>query len=58
MNLENLYGSQETVVGVFERALQQNEPIDVFFRLVAIYERSKKMDVRCVCVCGGVGDIL
>ena len=50
MNLENLYGSQEMVVGVFERALQQNEPIDVFFRLVAIYERSKKMDVRCVCV--------
>jgi len=46
MNLENLYGSQETLVAVFEQALQQNEPIEVFFKLAAIYERSKKMDVR------------
>lgn len=45
MNLENLYGSQDTLVKVFEAALKENEPIDVFFRLVAIYEQSKKFDV-------------
>ena len=46
MNLENLYGSHEQLVKVFESALQQNEPLEVFFRLVAIYEQSNKMEVR------------
>ena len=45
MNLENLYGSHEQLVEVFEKALQQNEPLEVFFRLVAIYEQSNKMEV-------------
>lgn len=45
MNLENLYGSQESLVKVFESALQQNEPLEVFTRLVAIYESSSKWDV-------------
>lgn len=45
MNLENLYGSQESLVKVFEMALKENEPIDVFTRLVAIYEQTKKFDV-------------
>ena len=45
MNLENLYGSHEQLVKVFESALQQNEPLEVFFRLVAIYEQSNKMKV-------------
>ena len=47
MNLENLYGSQETLVKVFDAALKENEPIEVFFRLVTIYEQSKKLDVSC-----------
>ena len=46
MNLENLYGSHEQLMKVFESALQQNEPIDVFMRLEAIYEQSNKMEVR------------
>ena len=46
MNLENLYGSHEQLVKVFESALQQNEPLEVFLRLVAIYEQSNKMRVR------------
>ena len=46
MNLENLYGSHEQLVKVFESALQQNEPLEVFLRLVAIYEQSNKMEVR------------
>ena len=45
MNLENLYGTQNSLMKVFESALQQNEPIEVFFRLAAIYEQSKKLDV-------------
>ena len=46
MNLENLYGSHEQLVKVFESALQQNEPLEVFLRLVAIYEQSNQMEVR------------
>lgn len=45
MNLENLYGTQESLVKVFESALQQNEPTEVFFRLLAIYQSSKKFDL-------------
>ena len=45
MNLENLYGSQESLVKVFESALRENEPLDVFTRLVAIYQQSQKFDV-------------
>ena len=29
----------------FESALQQNEPTEVFFRLLAIYQSTKKFDV-------------
>ena len=45
MNLENLYGSQDSLMEVFRSALQQNEPIEVFRRLAAIYQQSGKMDV-------------
>ena len=46
MNLENLYGTQESLVKVFERALQQNEPKKVFFQLIGIYSRTDKSEVR------------
>lgn len=45
MNLENLYGTQESLVKVFERALQQNEPKKVFFQLIGIYTRTDKFEV-------------
>lgn len=45
MNLENLYGAQESLVKVFERALQQNEPKKVFFQLIGIYTRTDKCEV-------------
>ncbi len=45
MNLENLYGSQESLIKVFESALRENEPLEVFTRLVAIYQQSQKFDV-------------
>lgn len=45
MNLENLYGTQESLVRVFERALQQNEPKKVFFQLIGIYSRTDKTEL-------------
>ncbi len=49
MNLENLYGNQESLMKVFEQAIQQNEPIEVFCRLASIYESSRKLNVSSVC---------
>lgn len=45
LNLENLYGSQESLVKVFQTALHQNDPLEVFRRLAAIYQESNKMAV-------------
>ena len=45
LNLENLYGTQEALLKVFDEALRQNEPIDVFFKLVTIYQNSEKYEV-------------
>lgn len=45
MNLENLYGSEESLIKVFESALKENEPIEVYKRLAAIYVQSKKNDL-------------
>ena len=45
MNLENLYGTQESLVKVFERALQHNEPKKIFFQLIGIYTRTDKFEV-------------
>lgn len=47
LNLENLYGSQESLVKVFQTALRQNDPLEVFRRLAAIYQESSKMAVSC-----------
>jgi rRNA biogenesis protein RRP5 len=44
MNLENLYGTEESLLKIFEASLQQNEPIIVFFKLVNIYIQSKKFE--------------
>lgn len=45
MNLENLYGTQESLLRAFERAVQRNNPKDVFFQLSRIYINSDKHDV-------------
>ncbi|XP_062503604.1 protein RRP5 homolog isoform X2 [Corticium candelabrum] len=44
MNLENLYGTEESLLKVFEEALQQNEPVVIFFKLINIYIQSRKFD--------------
>lgn len=45
LNLENMYGSQESLDKVFERALQYNEPLKVFLHLADIYTKSEKFQV-------------
>lgn len=45
LNLENMYGSQESLTKVFERAVQYNEPLKVFLHLADIYTKSEKFQV-------------
>ncbi|XP_028390902.1 protein RRP5 homolog isoform X2 [Dendronephthya gigantea] len=44
LNLENSYGTQSSLVKVFQRALEQNEPKEVFKQLVNIYVGSNKFE--------------
>ncbi|CAB3976612.1 RRP5 homolog [Paramuricea clavata] len=44
LNLENSYGTQDSLVKVFQRALEQNEPKQVFKQLVNIYVGSNKFE--------------
>ncbi|XP_071503484.1 LOW QUALITY PROTEIN: protein RRP5 homolog [Diadema antillarum] len=44
LNLENLYGTEEDVMSVFQRGLQQCEAIKVFQQLVSIFIRTNKME--------------
>ncbi|KAJ3186618.1 hypothetical protein HDU85_007438 [Gaertneriomyces sp. JEL0708] len=44
MNLENTYGTQESLLKVFERAIAMNNPKATYFHLVRIYERTEKWD--------------
>ena len=46
MNLENSYGTHESLMRVFERAVTYNEPKKIYMHLVNIYERTSKLDVR------------
>nr|DBA15081.1 TPA: hypothetical protein GDO54_004338 [Pyxicephalus adspersus] len=42
MNMENTYGTEETLLKVFERAIQYNDPLKAFQHLVDIYIKSEK----------------
>ncbi|XP_065495074.1 protein RRP5 homolog [Caloenas nicobarica] len=42
LNLENMYGTEETLMKVFERAVQYNEPLKAFQHLCDIYANSEK----------------
>nr|XP_020644591.1 protein RRP5 homolog isoform X2 [Pogona vitticeps] len=42
LNLENMYGTEEALMKVFERAIQYNEPLKVFQQLADIYSGSEK----------------
>ena len=45
MNLENMYGSNESLQAVFERAVQNVEAIDAYNQLINIYMASEKHEV-------------
>lgn len=46
LNLENMYGTEESLKKVFERALQLCEPMPVYQQLADIYAKSEKIKVR------------
>ncbi|KAG9262427.1 hypothetical protein AMEX_G24199 [Astyanax mexicanus] len=43
LNLENMYGTEESLQKVFERAVQYCEPMPVYQQLADIYAKSNKM---------------
>lgn len=45
LNLENMYGTAESLKKVFERALQFCEPMPVYQQLADIYAKSEKTKV-------------
>lgn len=45
LNLENMYGTEESLKKVFERALQFCEPMPVYQQLADIYAKSDKIKV-------------
>ena len=46
MNLENIYGSDESLEAVFKDAARHCEPKTVHLRLVSIFEQSEKHEVK------------
>ena len=45
MNLENSFGNSDSLVEVFNKSLQYNEPKIMYLKLAEIYERAEKTDV-------------
>ncbi|KAG0305918.1 rRNA biogenesis protein rrp5 [Dissophora globulifera] len=45
MNLENTFGSADTLEEIFKNAVQMCEPKKIYLQLVKIYERSNKIDL-------------
>ncbi|KAL0203121.1 hypothetical protein M9458_001139, partial [Cirrhinus mrigala] len=43
LNLENMYGTQESLQKIFERAIQYCEPLPVYQQLADIYANSDKI---------------
>lgn len=48
LNLENMYGTEESLKKVFERAVQFCEPMPVYQQLADIYSKSNKTKVTCL----------
>ncbi len=46
LNLENLYGTQESLMKTFQEALQSNEPLPLYHKLAGMYLLTEKKDVR------------
>ena len=52
LNLENSFGSEETLAKIFERACQMNEAKAIYIQLAHIYERTEKPHVRSINLVG------
>ena len=45
MNLENMYGTSESLNALFQQALQRNDALKIYQQLITIYEKSDKAEV-------------
>ena len=45
LNMENMYGTPQSLSSVFQSALQQNDPEKVYWKMIAIYKKSQKLEV-------------
>lgn len=55
LNLENMYGSKESLNNVLNRAVQQNDATSVYLQMINIYCKSDKTEVS-VYQCLSTGD--
>lgn len=46
LNLENIYGTEQTIEDTFKDAVRRNDPKTVYLGLATIFEQSEKLDVR------------
>lgn len=46
LNLENIYGTEQTIEETFKDAVRRNDPKTVYLGLATIFERSEKFDVN------------
>lgn len=47
LNLENTYGTDESLEGLFKDAARRNDAKTVYLRLAAIFDQSEKFEVLC-----------
>ncbi|KAI8904014.1 hypothetical protein EDD86DRAFT_206747 [Gorgonomyces haynaldii] len=45
LNLENSFGTPDTLEKLFDRALQMNDPKKIYIHMAQIYERTNKLDL-------------
>lgn len=45
MNLEHNFGTEQTLVEIFKRALESCKPKSVYFKLLEIYKNSNKLNL-------------
>lgn len=46
LNLENSYGTEASLDAIFKEAAQSNDAKTIYLRLIDVYERSGKFEVR------------
>ena len=51
LNLENMFGTPESLTSIFQQALQHNDPERVYWKMIGIYTKSGKTDVRVTGIC-------